>query len=85
MTTIKDLAIPDELLAQIELRARLHGVTVDQQVVSDLTVVHERNAVDEEALLTVIRQEREKMAARGVFLTDELLCEAKNWAGSDRR
>jgi plasmid stability protein len=79
MATLKDLPIPDELLARIELRAKVHGVSVEEQVVRDLSALEDREGVDEERLLSEIRREREEMAAGGVYLTDELLREAKHW------
>jgi hypothetical protein len=80
MATLKQLQLPDELLHSIERRAAAQDITIQEQVVRDLSLAEKGpRDVDEKALLVLIRKEREEMAARGVYLTDELLREAKNW------
>ena len=79
MATLNQVRLPDELLAAIERRAKEQGITVEEQVVRDLALAEGVSSGDEQALLVEIRRERQSMAEKGVFLTEEFLREAKAW------
>lgn len=79
MATLDRLELPDELFDDLNRRAKLHGLSVEQQLVRDLAVAQERDPETEEALLRDIREERGMLAAKGVFLTDDFLDKAKRW------
>ena len=70
------LTVPENLLHMIEARARNQGTTVDVQVAELLAKALAEDAREAE-LLAEIRKEREEMANRGVFLTDDFINEAK--------
>ncbi len=79
MATLPALEVPDALLREIEQRALFHGISLEEQVVRDLARAQQDEAADEEALMEEIRRDREAVAARGVYLTDEFLQRAKRW------
>jgi hypothetical protein len=79
MAILNQLQLPDELLAAIARRAKEQGISIEEQVVRDLTRAECTSAEDEQTLLAEIRREREAMAARGVHLTEDFLKKAKNW------
>ena len=80
MATIKQLDVPDDLLQAIERSAAAHGISVEEQVVRDLSLVEGNGeSLTEAELLQAIRQERQAMAAKGVRLTPGDLAEAKAW------
>jgi hypothetical protein len=78
MAKLNDLEVPDQLLADIERRAKVHGVTVAEQVVEDLSRIQAEKAGGA-VVLDDIRVERESMARQGIRLTDDFLQEAKQW------
>lgn len=83
MATLELQNVPEELVEQIRRRAESRGVSVEEQVVCDLSIIPpappKRTDKEEEALLEEIRRDREELAARGVFITKEMIDEAKNW------
>jgi hypothetical protein len=80
MATLNQMHLPDELLLAIQRRAQARGVTVEEQIVRDLEVAEVINGgSDEQALLAEIRRERQVMASKGVYLTEEFLRQAKKW------
>jgi hypothetical protein len=76
MAELDHLEIPDSLLASIRQRAAVAGISVEQQLVRDLSSVAQDQ--DDRQLLEEIRKEREEMAAKGVFLTEDFLSQAIN-------
>ena len=72
------LTVPENLFHQIEERARTQGTTVDDQAAELLAKALAEDPREAE-LLAEIRKEREEMASRGVFLTNESIAEAKSW------
>ena len=72
------LTVPDALLQQIQERARARGTTIDAQAAELLADALSREKAEEQ-LLAEIRKERDEMARRGVFLSNEAIQEAKNW------
>ena len=80
MAMLNRVSLPDELFAAIQRRAGENGITVEEQVVRDLALAEDANGhVADAALLDEIRRERESVAAKGVFLTEEFLRRAKSW------
>jgi plasmid stability protein len=83
MATLELQNMPEELMEEIRRRARSHGVSVEEQVVRDLSAIPNeppaRTDEEEEKMLEEIRREREELASRGVFITKEMIDEAKNW------
>lgn len=79
MATLDGVQLPDELVEDLKRRAKLRGLSLQEQLVRDLSLARERDPAAEEALLREIREEREKLAARGVHLTDEFLDRSKRW------
>lgn len=83
MATLEIQNMPDELIEEIRRRAIAHGLSIEQQVVHDLAAMTpnppERSDTDEEALLEEIRRERDALTAKGVYLTEEYLQQAKTW------
>ena len=79
MATLNQLRLPDELLAAIKRRAAEHGISVEEQVLRDLAAAEGVNGIVNSQTIDDLRQDRERMAARGVHLTDDFLREAKNW------
>ena len=77
MATLDGVQLPDELVDDLKRRAKLRGLSLQEQVVRDLSLARERDPAAEEALMREIREEREKLAARGVRLTDDFLDQAK--------
>jgi hypothetical protein len=72
------ITVSDALFEQVEARARARGTSVDVELTELLTKALADETRDSE-LLTEIRTEREQMARRGVFLTDDLIVQAKSW------
>ncbi len=73
--------IPDDVYAETERLARVRGVSVSEvatAVISNALVGETASAV-EARLMAEVRAERDAMKAKGVFLTDEFLDEAKKW------
>jgi len=72
------LAIPKSIVHRLEERARIHGKPVATEAAELLS-----RALDEDEreanLLEEIRKDREEAAKQGVYITDELIREAKNW------
>jgi hypothetical protein len=80
MATLHQIHLPDDLLAAIKRRAEERGISIEEQLIRELSQGQNApSAENEQALLTQIRAERNAMAAEGIQLTDELLNEAKNW------
>jgi hypothetical protein len=80
MASVKQFELPDELMRAIERRAAARAVSVEEQIIQDLSLVeHELGALDEQELLAVVRREREEMAARGITITAAEIAEAKAW------
>lgn len=80
MAKLEQLEVPDDLLADIARRAKQRGVSIEQQVVTDLTIARAEQTVPaESALMDEIRRERDALARNGVHLTDDRLRDARNW------
>jgi hypothetical protein len=80
MATISKVQLPDDLMHSIERRAASSNIPIEEQVVRDLLLAdREQVKPDENAVLAEIRRDREAMAAKGVFLTDDFLKKAKSW------
>src|SRR3954447_18005261 len=74
MGTLNSLHLPDALHHALQRRAAARGITVEEQLVRDLEslgVVSDET--DEASLVSAIRMDRDAMAAKGVYLTDEEL------------
>ena len=79
MPTPEIQGLSEELYQQIHKLARVRGKPIGEVAAK---FVAQGVAADEEAeqkLLAETRAEREEMARRGVFLTDQDIHEAKNW------
>jgi len=72
------LTVPDDLFKELEERARARGISVDGEAAELLARALDRDK-RESQLMSEIRKEREELARRGVFLTDEIIQQAKNW------
>ena len=71
--------LPDDLYAEIEKLASVRGVSVGE-VAADViskALGTETESAAESTLMAEVRAEREATAAKGVFLTDEFLDQAK--------
>ena len=70
--------VPDDVYHAIERRARAAGRTPEKEAAEMLA----RNVADEQheaALLEEIRKDREEMAKKGVYLTEEDIQSAIDW------
>ena len=63
--------LPDDVYARIERRAQLRGKTVAEQAAEILAKSLSAEDTDEPRLLHEIRTERQRLADRGVFITDD--------------
>lgn len=79
MRTLESLNLPDELYERIEKLARIRGKPVGDVAAEFLVKGLAADEAAEEILMAEIRADREEMARRGVFLTEESIREAKNW------
>lgn len=80
IATLKQVELPEEVFRSLERRAAAHGLSLEEQVVSDLSTIDAGlRVLTEEELLDAIRREREELAARGVWVTNEQINAAKNW------
>ena len=80
MPVIKQVELPDGLALALERRAAARSVTVEQQIVQDLSFVEmETVALAESDLMAEVRRGRASMANQGVFATDEFIVKAKAW------
>ena len=85
MATLNGLRLPDELLHAMERRAAAHGVSLEEQIVRDLQSAAKADTNEGEAVsLGAIRRDRDAMAAKGIFLTDEVLKSAREWGRRDQ-
>jgi hypothetical protein len=73
--------LPDELYDAMEKLARARGVTIGDVAADAISKAFRSDdeSTAEARLMEEVRAEREVMAARGVFLTDEFLDAAKKW------
>lgn len=69
--------LPDDVYARIERRAHLRGKSVADQAAEILAKGIAAEETDEDRLLEEIRAERDRLAARGVFITADDLREAR--------
>jgi plasmid stability protein len=69
--------LPDDVYTRIEQRARLRGKTVAEQAAEFLAQALAADDKGEAVLLDEIRQDRQRMAERGVFITDDDIREAR--------
>jgi hypothetical protein len=79
MRTIEIPDLSDEIYAQIEKLARVRGKSVAQQAAEFLQKAVGADEQAEEQLLADVRADRDAMAKRGVFATDDDIKAAKNW------
>lgn len=79
MRTLEIANIPDELYEQIEKLARVKGCSVSALAADVLAKGMAGDEDREAALMAEIRAEREALAKRGVWVTDEDIRSAKNW------
>ncbi len=79
MATLGRLEMPDELYHSIERRAGGEGISVAELVVRELSSLECFRSFDEKKLLADIRRERDELAAKGVYITDAMVQEAKVW------
>ncbi|HEX4794567.1 MAG TPA: hypothetical protein VH370_12280 [Humisphaera sp.] len=78
MAANSTLTVPEGLFKELEERARAHGITVDGEAAELLAKALDRDK-RESQLMSEIRKEREELARRGVFLTDDVIQQARNW------
>jgi hypothetical protein len=78
MATSDTVTVPHDLFHQIEERARAAGKSVDAQAAELLTKAL-ADELRERQLLSEVRKEREAIAGRGVYLTDDSIRQAKEW------
>jgi hypothetical protein len=76
-----DIELPDPVYDRLRDRAESSGLTIAQQLARDLASLHEQER-HERALAEAIGSERADLARSGVFLTEDLLREAKAWGRS---
>lgn len=85
MAIFKQVELPDELLRSLERRAAAHGLSVEQQMLMDLREISDEcetintELLSEEEMLTTVRRERQELAARGVWMTEDDVNTAKRW------
>jgi hypothetical protein len=77
MKTIHIPNLPDEVYAQIEKLAKVRGTTPADVAANFIT--RALTGFDEAKLMEEIRADREAMAARGVWITDADIREARDW------
>ncbi|MBV6496092.1 MAG: Arc family DNA-binding protein [Acidobacteria bacterium ACB1] len=73
--TIKNL--PDEIYAALSAVAKRNRRSINGEAIVQLEQGLKRSELDATALLAQIRRDRNKLAAKGVHLTDKLLAEGK--------
>lgn len=71
--------LPEELYQQIETLARVRGKSVSEVAADFLAKALADDEETEARLMAEIRAEREEMAKRGVWITEEDINEARNW------
>ena len=76
MTTTVTLS--DAFFHEIGELARARGTTVEAQIAELLAKALAHDAREAE-LLAEIRKERDEMAQKGLFLTDDFIAQAKSW------
>jgi plasmid stability protein len=69
--------LPDEVYAQIEKHARLRGKSVAEHAAEILAQSLATDDADDANLLQEIRADRQRLADRGVFITDDNLRRAQ--------
>jgi hypothetical protein len=79
MRTLQIPNLPDETYELIEKLARVRGCSICELAADLLAKGLAGNPAAEAALLEQIRIEREEMARRGVWITDEDIRAAKNY------
>jgi hypothetical protein len=78
MKHLEILDLPDAVYEAIERRARAAGHAPAAEAVKLLSLGVEAE-LKEQVLLEEIRKDRDEMARRGIFLTDEDIQSAINW------
>lgn len=71
--------LPEDVFKQIETLARVRGQSVGDVAADFLRKALTGEDEAEAKLLADIRREREELAAKGVYLTKEMINEAKAW------
>lgn len=79
MRTLEIANIPDKLYEQLEKLARVKGCSVSEMAADMLAKGLAVDPDAESALMAEIRAERDAMAKRGVWITDEDIRVAKIW------
>lgn len=77
MATLTIKNMPDEIYAALSSRAKLNRRSVNNEAIRRLEQSLDMPKQDPEKILAEIRESRERLALKGVFLTDEILEEAK--------
>lgn len=79
MKTLEIANLPDEVYQHMEKLARVRGKTVGEVAADYIAKGFAAEEAAEAQLMAEIRAEREEMAKRGVFITEDDIREAKNW------
>ena|SRR2546421_1289320 len=84
MATLTIKNFPDELYVQLTRVAKQNRRSINNEAIVSVERGLDRNGLDlgvfdsETELLERIRRQREELAERGIWLTEEILAEAKN-------
>jgi hypothetical protein len=79
MASLEIPNIPESLYREMEKLARVRGTTLAEVATSILARGIGPDDAYEKQLTAEIAKEREEMAGRGVWVTNEDIQEAKNW------
>jgi predicted transcriptional regulator len=78
MAALQLVDLPDEVYRRLEQLARVEGKPLSD-VAARLLAKVLTPQIEEEQLLAEIRAEREVMAKRGVFITDDDIRRGRDW------
>ena len=79
MATLTIHNIPDDLLKKLEKSAHENGRSVEEEAMQRiLSTRFPRDEREREALMQRIRENRRKMAEKGIWITDEEIARAKH-------
>jgi predicted transcriptional regulator len=78
MAALQLVDLPDEVYRRLEQLARVEGKPLSD-VAARLLAKVLTPQIEEEQLLAEIRAEREAMAKRGVFITDDDIRRGRDW------
>jgi hypothetical protein len=79
MKTLEIANLPEEVYQHIEKLARVRGKAVGEVAADYIAKGLAAEEAAQAQVMAEIRTEREEMAKRGVYITEERVREAKNW------